>query len=366
MRYALLAAALLTAPALASAQGAARGPSIVVTAPSIRVRTAPSIQSLSIDDFAQGSVFVLAPDEHHSVDWLGIWIDGRLAFVPRYAVALRTPPQPAARATEPVAVAQSGGPAPVAAPPVIAAPRPTPPAPAVAAVAVAPVAAVAESREPRPAANPPETRVAERPIERVPERVPDRVAVEPVRAPERVAAVAPARAPERAPETVPARNTTAASAQPGPSGRRLGLDVTLGLLGSVTPIRVVGFTPTVHVTALSFIGAQYRGWGAYLAPEFGSGGGIRSQMLAGGLSRDLLNIHMLRATALAGYAINTETSTDSLAAGAPVVQNLRGPSVGGMASIPLLGPVRLAYRGQYVKGAVAGAAIIRHSVGLTF
>ena len=95
-----------------------------------------------------------------------------------------------------------------------------------------------------------------------------------------------------------------------------------------------------------------------LAPEFGNGGQYSSTMLAGGLSRDLVWMHKLRITALVGYASYTETPNTA-------ARSIRGPSFGGMVSIPLLGPVRLAYRGQYVKGP-SKSNVTRYSVGLIF
>src|ERR1700694_3065699 len=106
LRSTLLALALFAAPALASAQGraatGARLDSIVVTVSSVRVRSEASMQSLSIDEFVQGTVFALAPDEYHTRDWFGIALDGRVAFIPRYAVALKSQPVPPTAASEPV------------------------------------------------------------------------------------------------------------------------------------------------------------------------------------------------------------------------------------------------------------------------
>jgi hypothetical protein len=146
------------------------------------------------------------------------------------------------------------------------------------------------------------------------------------------------------------------------------MDLTVGVLGSVTRVQSNALVPAVHVTGLSFIGAQYRGWGAYLAPELGSGGGYSSTLLGGGLSRDLLDVHLLRVTALAGYTTYSLTPTDTTGTPLPAALSLRGPSFGGMASIPLSGPVRLAYRGQYIMLQLNGTAthVIRHSVGVLF
>jgi hypothetical protein len=134
--------------------------------------------------------------------------------------------------------------------------------------------------------------------------------------------------------------------------------VTVGLLASVVPVRAAGIPTAAHVDGLSFLGAQYRGWGAYVAPSFGSGGQYQSTTLSGGLSRDLLWARELKVTALVGYAKYTETSTAATI-------TAQGPSFGGLASIPFFGPVRLACRGEYIKAA-AQAAVSRYSVGLIF
>jgi hypothetical protein len=321
------------------------------------------MQSLSVDEVGQGTVFLLAPNEYHSTDWLGITLEGRVAFVPRYAVALKPQPAPPTAATEPVMVAQSGPPASVAPAPthttapapvtVPTRPGPVEPAPALAPPTLIPVprtvVPAAAEPAPRTISRPRDDRAAERPVERIQERVPDRTA-----------AREPARTLEHSPERT--------SEPPVVSARRVGMDLTVGALGSVSRDPANGSTPPLHVAALSFIGAQHRGWGIYLAPEFGNGGGYRSTMLGGGLSRDLLSAHLLRVTALVGYTTYTQTPTAIAGASAPPGQSIRGPSLGGMASIPLLGPVRLAYRGQYVMGQLNGAAvhITRYSAGLLF
>ncbi|NUO40065.1 MAG: hypothetical protein HOQ31_15850, partial [Gemmatimonadaceae bacterium] len=126
-RYALLAAALVAAPALASAQRrapASRVEAVVVTAPAARVRTAPSPTSLSIDDFAQGTVFPLAGEDYQSNDWYGVMVDGRIGYLPRNAAAPRARGSRAviAEPVEAAPVTQAG--APIAAAPIAAAPSP--------------------------------------------------------------------------------------------------------------------------------------------------------------------------------------------------------------------------------------------------
>jgi hypothetical protein len=340
LRSALLAVALFAAPAVASAQeraaAGARLDSIVVTASSVRVRSGPSMQSLSIEEFSQGTVFPLAPAEYHTNDWLGIALDGRVAFIPRYAVALKL--RPPAPVNEPVVATRTAAPAPVtvATVPVPVVPTPVPTA--------APTPAPADAAPPRPA---PTATPAAAPA--VAERAPLPVTSPPDN---RVAERAPAHMAE----------------PPAVSARRTGIDLTVGLLGSVTREPADPWTPPLHVAGLSFIGARYRGWGVYVAPELGNGGGYRSTMLGGGLSRDLLSVHLLRVTALAGYTTYAQTVTAVAGAAPPATQSLQGPSLGGMVSIPLLGPVRLAYRGQYVMGQLAGTPvhITRYSAGLLF
>ena len=182
----------------------------------------------------------------------------------------------------------------------------------------------------------------------------------PVKTTERVAAQEPPKATPPTTESKPDR--------PALSAKRAGVRLTLGVLGSVTPVEASGLTPTAHVSGLSFVGARYRRLGAYFAPELGQGGGYRSTMLGGGASLDLLDIRMLRVSALAGYTTYSQTPATIDSATVPVTRSVRGTSVGGLVSIPLVGPVRVAYRGQYVTVREAGVAahMVRHSVGLLF
>jgi hypothetical protein len=348
-RCALLVAALLAAPALASAQrraaSASRVESVVVTAAAIRVRTAPSATSLSIDDFSQGTVFQLAPDEYQSNDWYGVMLDGRIAYLPRNAAAPRARGSRAviAEPVEAATVTQAGTPA-------VAAPAP-----------------MAE-REPAPVASrpaPDEPVAMRRPLSSgaaVPMAQP---------APERVAEQTAAQTPAAAPTPASSAATPAEKKadQPNFNARRAGLNLTVGVLGSFTPIKSTnGLTPTAHVSGLSYVGIRYHALGLYGAPEYGQGGGYRSTMLGGGVSLDLINLHMLRISALGGYTTYSETTMPTDTAVAPVTAKIQGPSVGGMVSIPFIGPLRLAYRGQYVMAEVAGvpARMTRHSVGLVF
>ena len=147
-----------------------------------------------------------------------------------------------------------------------------------------------------------------------------------------------------------------------------GFGVTVGAFGSVTPIKTAGIPTAAHIAGLSFIGVRYRMLGLYGAPEFGQGGGYRSTMMGGGASLDLLRLPMLHLTALGGLATYSETTSPADTTVAPVTSTLKGTSVGGMASIPLFGPLRLGYRGQYfmVKDAGVSTHMIRHYVGLVF
>src|SRR4029079_973825 len=62
---------------------------VMVSVPSVRVRTAPYGSSLSIEDVSEGTVFHVASDEYQSKDWIGIILDGRIAYVPRDAMVAR-------------------------------------------------------------------------------------------------------------------------------------------------------------------------------------------------------------------------------------------------------------------------------------
>lgn len=375
-----LAAALLLAAVPALAQGrsdaGARVESVVVTAPAVRVRTAPSISSLSIDEFREGAVFPLASDAYQSQDWFGILIDGRVAFVPRYAVAARPVVVARAATVETATVSLAGAPTPVMpsqpAPAPLPAPvRPLPTPPVVIAVAPErPASVKAESVAPAvtpmaaPVVSPPAAPIVAAKAAapslptRTPAESPKSAPPAQVKAAERVVAQEPAKTPPPTAEPKPDR--------PALSAKRAGVRLTLGVLGSVTPVEASGLTPTAHVSGLSFVGARYRRLGAYFAPELGQGGGYRSSMLGGGASLDLLDLRMLRLSVLGGYTTYSQTPAAVDSASTPVTRSVRGTSVGGLASIPLVGPLRVAYRGQYVTVRDAGVAehMVRHSVGL--
>jgi hypothetical protein len=131
---------------------------------------------------------------------------------------------------------------------------------------------------------------------------------------------------------------------------------------------VSGLPRAVHVAGTSFIGIRYRMLGLYAAPEMGQGGGFKSTTLDGGASLDLLHLNMLRITALGGYLRHSETTVPEDSTVVPVTRSLDGYTVGGMASIPFFGPLRLAYRGQYDTVTDAGIPIhrVKHSIGIIY
>jgi hypothetical protein len=352
LRCALLTAALFIAPPQVSAQARAdagpRGELVVITAASVRVRTAPSIGSLSIDEFAQGSTFRLAGEEYQSADWHAVIVDGRIGYVPRFATALRARAATATTASAAPAtqnVMQAGTPT---------------PAPTRAPVAIAPA---------------PATRLAAAPV---PARSQVQIPVQP-----QVARSTPPAEPviaERAPEVAPpiASSATAERAQPAAAEpaaeapvfkpRRTGLNLTAGVLGSATLIETSGLPRAVHVSGASFIGVRFKMLGLYAAPDMGQGGGFRSTSLDGGASLDLIGLHLLRVTALGGYLRYSETTMPEDSTVVPVTRSLEGYTMGGMVSIPFVGPLRLAYRGQYDTVRDAGIPVhrVKHSIGFLF
>lgn len=355
MKCALLAAALL-APAAALAQGRAdaRGEQVVVTTTTVRIRTAPSIISLSTDEYGAGTQFRLAPEDYQSKDWFAIEYDGRVLYVPRYAAVMKS--RAGMHAAAP-AVMQAGEP--TAAPAAVMATAP-------AMVSAAPMRAP-QRAAPQVAARQP----APEPAAPVAQSRPEPTAAS--AAAERMATTESAK-PDPAPAATTAQPTAVASAAPAPErkpeppamrAQNGGISGTLGFLGSVTPIKVAGLEPTAHISGSSFINLKYRGWGIYGAPEIGQGGGYKSTLWGGGLSRDLLDIHLLHATVLGGYAQYSETPDGVTPS---TTQTMSGYSVGGLVSLPIAGPLRLGYRGQYVTATVAGTQVhmTRHSFGFLF
>ena len=367
VRCALLVAALLATPALLSAQtraGATRRVELViVTAASVRVRTAPYISSLSIEDVGKGTVFHVAADEYQSKDWIGVMLDGRIAFVPRDAIAPRAF---GARST------------PVEESPVTQAGTPTTPATSAPMAASAPAPAVVAS-QPLPIEPAPRAAISQAPAPVEIPRAAPTVAPKPVPAAQMVASAPPRaaeRQPDPAPAMQPARPADSVAAPPKDREKessrfrvpRPSFGVTIGAFGSVTPIKTAGIPTAAHISGLSFIGMRFGILGIYGAPEFGQGGGYKSTMMGGGGSLDLLRLNMLHVTLLGGVSTYSETTIPTDSTVAPVTRSLQGTSVGGMASIPFIGPLRLGYRGQYfmTKEAGVSAQMTRHYVGLVF
>lgn len=353
MKCALLAAALL-APTAMLAQGRADArEQVVVTTTTVRIRTAPSIISLSTDEYGAGTQFRLAPEDYQSKDWFAIEYDGRVLYVPRYAAVMKSR---AGMHVAAPAVMQAGEPTAAPAAVMAAAPATVSAAPMRAPQRAAPQVA-ARQPAPEPASPVAQARQAPTAAPAAVERVAGAHAAKPDAAPAtptvHPSAVAAAPTPERKPEPPAMR------AQHGSVGG------TLGFLGSVTPIKVAGLAPAAHIAGASFINLKYRGWGIYGAPEIGQGGGYKSTLWGGGLSRDLLDLHLLHATVLGGYAQYSETPDGVTPS---TTQTMSGYSVGGLVSLPIAGPLRLGYRGQYVTATVAGTQVhmTRHSFGFLF
>jgi hypothetical protein len=144
--------------------------------------------------------------------------------------------------------------------------------------------------------------------------------------------------------------------------------VSVALLGSVTPYTVTTTGDKVlHLSGHALVTLNAFGWGLYASPEFGSGAGHRSTMLGGGVLRQILRSGPVHVTALAGAALYSELPDGAYAASF-VSRSIRVGSVGGLISLPFVGPARLAYRGQYLRGLGADSDFhkIRHAVGLQF
>jgi hypothetical protein len=364
-RCALLVAALLSAPALLAAQSRAasrRVELVMVSTPSVRIRTAPFGTSLSIEEVGKGTVFHVAADDYQSKDWIGIILDGRIAYVPRYAMVARafgarsTPVEemPVTQAGAPAAEMTASAPAEAVVP---SQPR-AEPAPRQAMTQVAASAPVeTPSAAPAPASAAMTVAKAEPKSEPAPQ----------------MRASAPSLAePQPAPAATPAKAADAAPAAKQESSRfrvpRPSFGLTVGAFGSVTPIKTAGIPSAMHVAGSSFIGMRLGMLGIYGAPDFGQGAGYKSTMISGGGALHLLNIHPLHVTLLGGLARYSETTIPTDSTVAPVTSSIQGTSLGGIASIPFIGPLRLGYRGQYfmTKQAGVSATMTRHYVGLVF
>ena len=331
----------------------------MVSAPSVRIRTAPYGSSLSIEDVGKGTVFHVASDEYQSKDWIGIVLDGRIAYVPREAMVARAF---GARSTpvEEMPVTQAGAPAPSApanvpaealvasqpkAEPMSRQPEPAAIERAAPAAAPAPAPMAVAKAQPKAESAPSTTTSATSPMEPQP-------------------SVAAAAQPPKATEAAqPEKQQSSRFRVPRPS---FGLSV--GAFGSVTPVKTAGIPTAMHVAGSSFIGMRFGMLGIYGAPEFGQGAGYKSTMIGGGGALHLLNIHPLHVTLLGGLARYSETTVPTDSTVAPVTNSIQGTSVGGIASIPFIGPLRLGYRGQYFMTKVDGVSgqMTRHYVGLIF
>jgi hypothetical protein len=221
--------------------------------------------------------------------------------------------------------------------------------------AAPPVAAQPPRSAPTPIAAPPARSVAT--VDSAPRRVPaqETTAREPVREPPRAA--------EQTPRQQPADE---ASHQTFRVPRIPFLGV--ALLGSVRPYSVSGSgTRVLHVSGDPLVTISAAGWGLYFAPEMGSGAGHRSTMLGGGVMRQIIDLRFLRITALAGATTYSE-EPDGLYAASFTSRSLKAGSVGGLASLSFIGPTRLAYRFQFIRGLADQADFHqrRHAVGLLF
>jgi hypothetical protein len=371
LRSLLVISALSALPMAAGAQRpAAPGDPLasqdsVVIIESVRVRTAPSPSSLSIDQVAPGTTLAIEAGSALGGPWIAVRYDERTAFVPREYVSIRmaphgsapvattTPPAPPATsqpARVAVAVVDAGRPAPVkeAPAPVREAPAPVREAPAPVREAPAPVREAPVSVREAPTA-----------LKDTPASV--RQAGTPTQTAARQPAV----------ETpAPAQPAPQASAQDPSRFRRPALPgmVSVALLGSVTSYTVTASTSRVlHVSGHTLLTLHAFGWGVYAAPEFGAGAGHRSTMLGGGIMRDLLRVGPVHASALAGMTTYSE-EPDGYYASSFVSRSIRAASGGALVSLPLIGPARLAYRVQYLRGLGDQSTFtqLRHAAGLQF
>jgi hypothetical protein len=337
----------------------------VVIVYAVRARSEPSPQSLSIDELPRGLALAIEVGTSLRGPWIAVRLDERTAYVPREYVQLHMAAQALTPSAPPVAVATrseqavSDTPAPVTlqaqVPPVREAPEPAHTAPAAAPISTrvstppsTPVVTPPTRSAPSPAPAPSAPRVAT--VDSVPSRAPERI-VEPPRPAEQAAGQQPADAPS-------------------PHALRMRRPPLLGvaLLGSVRPYSVTGSsTRVLHVSGDPLITISALGWGLYAAPEMGSGAGHRSTMLGGGIMRQLIDTRLLRISALAG-ATTYHEEPDGLYANSFTSRTLTAGSVGGLASLPLIGPARLAYRFQFVRGFGDQADFHqrRHAVGLLF
>jgi hypothetical protein len=340
----------------------------VVVVEAVRVRTAPSPSSLSIDQVPSGTALAIEAGSALGGPWIAVRFDERTAFVPREYVTMKLAPRAAVTAATP--------PAP---PPQSPTPMPTRVAMTVTDTPTPPALAQ-RGREPvqdRPA-----------PVRETPATIKETPA--PVRQAGEVRQVGREASPEPRVSLAPASPTPAATRetaraegalpapQPAPKDvandpsrtRRPALPglVSISLLGSVAPYTVTTTGAKVlHVSGHTLVSVSAFGWGVYAAPEYGSGAGHRSTMLGGGLLRQILRSGPVHVSALAGVTLYTEVPDGDYAASF-VSRSIRASSVGGLITLPFVGPARIAYRGQYLRGLGADSDFhkIRHAVGLAF
>jgi hypothetical protein len=382
VRALLIIFALWALPTAARAQrqAAATDPlasqdSVVIMEP-VRIRTAPSPASLSIDEVAPGTALAIEAGSALGGPWIAVRFDERTAFVPREYVSIRLAPRAPARAAASPAPQPTRAAAAVAVRPEPAPVRDAPPALREAPAPVREAAAPLRESPAAPRETPAPVRQAGAPL---PAGPPPTVTETPA---PRVSPAPASPTPASTRETTPADRTPApaqpAPAQPAPQNAaqdpsrlrrpRLPGMVSVALLGSVTSYTVTASTSRVlHLSGHPLITLGAFGWGVYVAPEFGAGAGHRSTMIGGGLKRDILSAGPIHLSALAGVTTYSE-EPDGYYAASFVSRSIRAASGGALVSLPFIGPARLAYRVQYLRGLGDQSTFtqVRHAAGLLF
>jgi len=132
---------------------------------------------------------------------------------------------------------------------------------------------------------------------------------------------------------------------------------------------VVGVKTENHLAALPLVLIQGNRLGVYLAPDIGTGAGYRSLMLGGGLSLRLITIGRLQLRAMGGMTTYKATlpGTDSVSRSLNSAQ-FNAASFGGLATLRVVGPTKVAFRGQQVLsvGEPVSLRFRRYAVGLIF
>ncbi|MDQ6634310.1 MAG: hypothetical protein M3Z10_06070 [Gemmatimonadota bacterium] len=340
----------------------------VVVVESVRVRTAPSPASLSIDEVPRGTALAIEAGTAINGPWIAVRFDERTAFVPREYVTVKLAPRaPVAATTSPAAPTQS--PAPVPTRIVMAAvdaARPTAPVKEAPAPVRQPPPPVKETPAPvlqagAPSHAEPRQASAEPPLSPTP------AAPTPAATRETASGERGAPPPQPAQQGAPAPKSAAQDPSPMRRPALPGM-VSVALLGSVTPYMVTTTGERVlHLSGHALVTLNVLGWGLYAAPEYGNGAGHRSTMLGGGVLRQILSVGPVHVTGLGGVTLYSE-QPDGVYAASFVSRSIRAGSVGGLVSLPFVGPARIAYRGQYLRGLGADSDFhkIRHAVGLLF